>query len=117
MRILIAEDDHTIAQAIKKGLEQEAFAVDVAHGGEDGYNTARTEEYDLIILDILLPGMSGIGITQQLRREALHTPILMLSAKDQVQDKINGLNTGADDYIAKPFSFEELLARVKALMA
>jgi DNA-binding response OmpR family regulator len=116
MRILVVEDDHTIANAIKEGLEQEAFAVDVAYDGEEGYSSARYEEYDLIILDLMLPGMDGIQIARRLREESIHTRILMLSAKGEIPDKIKGLNTGADDYMAKPFSFEELLARVKALL-
>jgi len=110
------EDDHTIAQAIKDGLEQETFAVDVAYDGEDGYHTAAHENYDLIILDIMLPSMSGLEIARKLREDENHTRILMLSAKDQTPDKISGLNTGADDYMAKPFSFEELLARIRALL-
>jgi DNA-binding response OmpR family regulator len=116
MRILVVEDDHTIAQAIRDGLQQESFAVDVAHDGEEGYHTARSEIYDLVILDILLPGLSGLEIARKLRDESNHTRILMLSAKDRTQDRIIGLNTGADDYMVKPFSFEELLARVKALL-
>lgn len=116
MRILVVEDDHTIAQAIKDGLEQEAFAVDVAYEGEDGYLSASNEDYDLILLDVMLPGMSGIEVARQLRRESNHTRILMLTAKDEVTDRVRGLNTGADDYLVKPFSFEELLARIKALL-
>jgi len=110
------EDDHTIAQAIKEGLEQESFAVDVDYDGNDGFHSAANEEYDLIILDVMLPGMDGFEIAKQLRVEKIHCPILMLTAKDRVPDKVRGLNTGADDYMVKPFSFEELLARVKALM-
>jgi len=116
MRILIVEDDHTIAQAIREGLQQELFALDVVFDGEEGYLTATGEEYDLLILDVLLPHMGGIEIARRLRQENNHTRILMLSAKDQVMDRIKGLNTGADDYMAKPFSFEELLARIKALL-
>lgn len=115
MRILVVEDEHRIAAAIKKGLEQERYAVDVAYTGTDGYDLATTEEYDLILLDILLPGMDGIAICAALRSQGIHTPILMLTAKGQIQDKITGLDTGADDYLTKPFSFEELLARIRAL--
>lgn len=115
MRILIIEDEHKIANSIKKGLEQELFAVDVAFTGTEGYDLASTEDYDLIILDLMLPGMNGIQICTKLRAEQIHTPILMLTAKGQVQDKVAGLNAGADDYLTKPFAFEELLARVKAL--
>src|SRR5438874_9789836 len=112
MRILVIEDDHTIAQAIKEGLEQEAFAVDTVYDGEEGFNSAFYEDYDLIVLDLMLPGMNGLDIAQKLREAKKHTRILMLTAKDQVPDKIRGLNTGADDYMVKPFSFEELLARI-----
>jgi two-component system, OmpR family, response regulator len=116
MKVLVVEDDHTIAQALKDGLVQETFAVDIAYNGEDGYSSACEDEYDLIILDNMLPGKSGLEIAAQLRTNANHTRILMLSAKDQLPDKIRGLNMGADDYMVKPFSFEELLARVKALL-
>jgi DNA-binding response OmpR family regulator len=116
MRILIVEDDHTIAQAIKEGLEQESFAVDVAYDGEEGYLSASNDEYDLMLLDVMLPKMSGIEVAQKLRDEANHTRILMLTARDQLRDKVRGLNIGADDYMVKPFSFEELLARVRALL-
>jgi DNA-binding response OmpR family regulator len=115
MRILVVEDEHKIAQSLKKGLEQESFAVDLAFTGDEGYDLATTEEYDLIILDLLLPGMSGIDICRSLREKQIHTPILMLTAKGQIEDKVMGLNSGADDYLTKPFAFEELLARVKAL--
>lgn len=116
MRILVVEDEHRIAQAIKEGLEQESYAVDVAYDGEDGYNTASSEEYDLIILDIMLPHMDGYTVCKKLRDDENHTPILMLTAKDQNKDIVQGLDTGADDYLPKPFSFEVLLARVRALM-
>jgi len=112
----VVEDDHTIAQAIKEGLEQEAFAVDVEYDGEAGYLAAGAEDYDLIILDVMLPGMGGLEVAAKLRAEANHTRILMLTAKDQVPDRVRGLNTGADDYMIKPFSFEELLARIRALL-
>ena len=115
MRILVVEDEHKIASSIKKGLEQEAFAVDLAFSGNDGYDLASSENYDLIILDVMLPEMSGIQICQKLREANIHTPILMLTARGQVSDKVEGLNSGADDYLTKPFAFEELLARVKAL--
>ena len=115
MRILIVEDEHLIANSIKKGLEQERYAVDVAYDGELGFDLASTEDYDLIILDILLPKMDGITICKELRKNSIHTPIIMLTAKTQIKDKIEGLNAGADDYLIKPFSFKELLARIKAL--
>jgi DNA-binding response OmpR family regulator len=116
MRLLIIEDEHKIANSIKKGLEQESFAVDVSYQGSDGYDLASSEDYDVIILDIMLPDLDGISICQKLRSQQIHTPILMLTAKGQLDDKVNGLNAGADDYLTKPFAFEELLARVRALI-
>ncbi len=115
MRILIVEDEHRIANTIKKGLQQEHFAVDVAYDGQSGYDLASTEEYDILILDLMLPGKDGIAICKDLRKNGNHTPILMLTAKSQIQDKVEGLDSGADDYLTKPFSFEELLARIYAL--
>lgn len=116
MRILIVEDEHKIANSIKQGLEQESYAVDTAFTGTDGFDLASTEDYDLIILDILLPGMDGVALCKKLRTGGIHTPILMLTAKGQLTDKVEGLNAGADDYLTKPFAFEELLARVRALI-
>lgn len=115
MRILLIEDEHRIANSIKKGLEQEHYAVDIAYDGLDGFDLATTEDYDLLILDLMLPGMDGLKICQELRQKQIHTPILILTAKGQVEDKIKGLDGGADDYLTKPFSFEELLARIRAL--
>jgi DNA-binding response OmpR family regulator len=115
MRILVVEDEHRIANSIKKGLEQERYAVDVAYTGNDGYDLASTEDYDLILLDIMLPEMNGIEICKELRKNKIHIPILMLTAKGQTEDKVAGLDAGADDYMTKPFSFDELLARVRAL--
>jgi len=116
MKILVVEDEHKIAHAIREGLEQESYAVDVAYDGQEGLNSALYEEYDLIILDVMLPGIDGFEICKQLRANRNHTPILMLTAKDQNRDIIRGLDTGADDYLVKPFSFEILLARVRALL-
>lgn len=116
MRILVVEDEHKIANSIKKGLEQEKYAVDVVYDGAEGYDYASAEEYDLIILDRLLPGMEGIEITKKLRAKNIHTPILMLTAKVLIKDKVEGLNIGADDYVTKPFAFAELVARVRALI-
>lgn len=116
MKILVVEDEHRIAQSIKKGLEQEKFTVDICFDGSNGYDLASSEDYDLIILDLMLPGMDGLKICRLLREKNNHTPILILSAKGQLQDKISGFETGADDYVTKPFSFEELLARVRALI-
>lgn len=115
MRILVIEDEHKIANSIKKGLEQESFAVDVAYNGNEGYDLAGGENYEVIVLDLMLPGMAGLTICQKLRAENIHTPILILTAKGQLSDKIEGLNSGADDYLVKPFAFEELLARIRAL--
>ena len=116
MRILIIEDDRKIANAIKKGFEQESYAVDVSYDGKDGFGSAMTIEYDAIILDRMLPEIDGIKVCQALRDKHINTPILILTAKDQTRDKIEGLNAGADDYLVKPFAFEELLARVRALL-
>jgi DNA-binding response OmpR family regulator len=117
MRILIVEDEHKIANAIKEGLTEESYAVDVVYEGNEGLNAAQYEDYDLIILDRMLPGgMDGVEICRKLRAGGKHTPILMLTARDQIRDRVEGLNAGADDYLVKPFSFEELLARVKALL-
>lgn len=115
MRILVVEDEHRIAQTIKKGLKQERYAVDIAYDGATGYDLASTEDYDVMILDRMLPEMTGIDMCTKLRKNGNHTPILMLTAKSQTTDKIEGLDAGADDYLTKPFSFEELLARIRAL--
>lgn len=115
MRILVVEDEHKIANSIKKGLEQEAYAVDVAYDGVEGFDLAATEDYDVIVLDLMLPGMDGVELCRRLRDEKKHTPILMLTAKGELKDKVRGLDSGADDYLVKPFAFEELLARVRAL--
>ena len=116
MKILIIEDEHKIANSIKKGLEQESYAIDIAYDGQQGFDLAATEDYDVIILDLMLPKMDGTEICQRLRKEEnIHTPILILTARGQLSDKVNGLNAGADDYLVKPFAFAELLARIKAL--
>ncbi|HOZ80769.1 MAG TPA: response regulator transcription factor [Candidatus Woesebacteria bacterium] len=115
MKILVVEDDHRIATSLKKGLELEHYTVDLAFDGIEGYDLASDAKYDLILLDLMLPGMDGLEICRKLRQETNHTPILMLTAKSSIEDKVTGLNDGADDYLAKPFAFEELLARIKAL--
>ena len=117
VRILVVEDDRKIANAVKKGLERESFAVDVAMDGLDGLDLALTEEYDLVILDRMLPNVrDGAEICERLRRSGKDTPVLMLTARAEVADRVEGLNMGADDYLVKPFAFEELLARVRALL-
>jgi DNA-binding response OmpR family regulator len=115
MRILVVEDEHKIANSIKRGFEQETWATDVAYDGEQGYDMASSEDYDVIVLDLMLPKMDGMEICRKLRAEEIHTPILMLTARGELGDRVEGLNSGADDYLVKPFAFEELLARVKAL--
>lgn len=117
MRILVVEDEHKIANAIQQGLKQQSFAVDVAYNGDDGLGLALNEPYDLIILDRMLPGaVDGIGILRQLRATGKHIPVLLLTAKDRIMDRAEGLNAGADDYLGKPFAFVELIARVRALL-
>jgi heavy metal response regulator len=116
MKILVVEDDKRIAGFIQKGLKEEQHAVDVVHNGEDGEFWAEVNEYDLIILDIMLPKKNGIAVCRSLREKNVNTPIIMLTARDTVDDKIEGLDSGADDYLCKPFSFDELLARSRALL-
>ncbi len=115
MKLLVVEDEHKIAQSIKRGFEQESMVVDVAYDGAEGFDLAVSGDYDVIVLDMMLPSLDGLSFCTQLRGENIHTPILILTAKGQLQDKIEGLDAGADDYLTKPFAFEELLARVKAL--
>ncbi len=115
MRALVIEDEHRIANALKRGLQQERYAVDVAYTGTTGYDLALSEEYDIILLDVMLPEMDGFTICRKLRDQQVHTPILLLTAKGQTTDTITGLDAGADDYLTKPFAFTELLARMRAL--
>jgi DNA-binding response OmpR family regulator len=114
VKILVIEDEKNIANFVKDGLKSEGYAVDVSLNGEEGFYKADECDYDLIILDIMLPGMDGIEITKKLRAAGKSVPILILSARDAVEDRVKGLNAGADDYLVKPFSFDELLARVNA---
>lgn len=116
MRILIVEDEVKIANAMKRALELQKYAVDVVYDGHAGLDLAIGEKFDLIILDLMLPGIEGLVICRKIRQEGIHTPILMLTAKGQVTDKVVGLDVGADDYMVKPFSFEELFARIRALV-
>ncbi|HEX8931800.1 MAG TPA: response regulator transcription factor [Patescibacteria group bacterium] len=115
MKVLVIEDEHKIANSIKQGLEQEKFIVDVAFAGQTGLDLAVSEDYDVIILDRLLPEIDGVEIVKKVRSSNIHTPILFLTAKGQIEDRVEGLNAGADDYLTKPFAFLELLARVRAL--
>lgn len=115
MKVLVVEDEHRIANTIKKGLEQEHYTVDVAYEGTSGFDLGSSGDYDLLILDLMLPEIDGITICKNLRKNNIHTPIIILTAKGQIQDKVAGLDAGADDYLTKPFSFEELLARVRAV--
>lgn len=116
MKILVVEDERIIAHAIKEGLEQDGYAVDVAYDGEEGYGAASADEYDVIISDVMMPEMNGYEMVAKLRADGNKAPILMLTAKDQERDVIKGLDTGADDYLSKPFAFGVLLARVRALL-
>ena len=109
MKRLVVDDEVRIAEAIKQGLEQEGYAVDVEHDGEDGYNAARADEYDVIILDVMMPVMNGFEVAEKLRKDGNTTPILMLTAKDQSRDIVTGLDSGADDYLPKPFSLPPAL--------
>ncbi len=116
MRILVIDDDRRLCSVIRRGLLEEAYAVDLAYDGEEGEYLAEVNPYDLIILDIMLPNKDGIQVCRELRAKKINTPILMLTAKDTVEDRVRGLDTGADDYLVKPFAFNELLARVRALL-
>ncbi len=116
MRILIAEDDLKVAGFLKKGLQEEHYAVDVCHDGEDALYYTQVNKYDLIILDVMLPKKNGYMVCREIRQSAVVTPILILTAKAQLEDKVKGLHEGADDYLTKPFAFEELLARIQALL-
>lgn len=116
MRILIIEDEQRLSNTIRKGLVEEGFAVDRAYDGQEGQYLAESEEYDLIILDVMLPKIDGVTLCQNLRAKKIKTPILMLTAKTTVEDKVKGLDSGADDYMTKPFSFIELRSRIQALL-
>ena len=116
MRVLLIEDEKNVSAFIKQGLEEDFYTVDVAEDGIDGYGMATSQTYDLIILDLMLPGMDGKEICKKLRDLGIKTPILMLTALNTIPDKVEGLESGADDYLTKPFSFSEMLARIRALM-
>lgn len=116
MRILLVEDEKKMASFIERGLKEEGYVVDLAYDGEAGWEYASTNEYDAIILDLMIPKISGLVLCGRIRQAGNRTAILMLTARDSVEDKIKGLDQGADDYLTKPFSFEELLARLRALL-
>jgi len=116
MRILLVEDDLKIASFVQKGLKAAGFAVDHASDGEDGLHMALTEPYDTAIIDIMLPGLDGLSLIKKMRQEKMNTPVIILSAKGSIDDRVKGLQTGSDDYLTKPFAFSELLARVQALI-
>jgi len=116
MRILVVEDEKSIARFIRQGLEEAGYAVDVAEDGQEGLQYARVADYDILVLDIMLPGVDGLELLRALRREGKKTPALMLTARDTVDDRVQGLDAGADDYLVKPFAFPELLARIRALL-
>jgi DNA-binding response OmpR family regulator len=116
MRILVVEDEQKVANALREGLESERFDVIVAPTGEDAFFRVNTEKFDLILLDLMLPGRDGLQILTTVRKRGLETPVLLLTARDSIEDRVTGLNSGADDYLVKPFAFEELLARIRALL-
>ena len=116
MKILVVEDEPKAAAYLRDGLSEHGFVIDVANNGEDGLHLARTEEYDLLILDVLVPGCDGWSILSQLRTESRQIPVLFLTARDSVQDRVKGLELGADDYLVKPFAFSELLARIRSVL-
>jgi len=116
MRILVVDDDKNLCCTIKRGLEENAFAVDCVHNGDDGLYYASSTPYDLIILDVMMPLKSGFEVCRELRLKKDDTPVLMLTAKDEIEDRVTGLDLGADDYLIKPFDFSELLARIRALL-
>lgn len=116
MRILLVEDEKKMSSFIERGLREEGFVVDTAFDGETGWDYANTNDYALVILDLMLPKMNGIAVCGKIREKGLRVPVLMLTARDAVEDKVKGLDAGADDYLTKPFAFDELLARIRALM-
>ncbi len=116
MKILVVEDEKHLAEILKKGLEEKGFTVDLSYDGEEGLYMAETYPYDAILLDIILPEIDGLTILKRLRQKGINLPVVMLTAKGEIEDKISGLDLGADDYVAKPFEFSELLARLKAVI-
>jgi len=115
-RILVVEDESKVARALREGLERQGYEVVVAPNGEEGFFLVNAEEFDLVILDLMLPGRDGLQVLSTLRKRGLQTPVLILTARDAIEDRVEGLDKGADDYLVKPFAFPELLARVRALL-
>src|SRR5215469_12913742 len=115
MRVLIVEDDHRLAASVRRGLEDDGIAADLVYDGEEAVAAALTTSYDVILLDVMLPRIDGIEVSRQLRNRRMHAPILMLTARDSVDDRVRGLESGADDYLVKPFALREVVARIKAL--
>ena len=115
MRLLVVEDDRSLAEALRRGLTQEGHVVDVSHDGAEGLHVAQSGIHDGLVLDVMLPSIDGMGIARSLREDGSHLPILMLTARDALPDRIRGFDAGADDYLTKPFAFEELLARLRAI--
>ena len=115
-RLLVVEDEAKVARALREGLEREKYEVVVAPTGEEGFFLVNAEEFDLVILDLMLPGRDGLQVLSTLRKRGMHTPVLILTARDAIEDRVEGLDKGADDYLVKPFAFPELLARVRALL-
>jgi two-component system, OmpR family, copper resistance phosphate regulon response regulator CusR len=116
MRILVVEDELKVANALKEGLEDERYEAVIAHTGEDAFFRINTEQFDVILLDVMLPGRDGLQILTSIRKHGINTPVLLLTARDSLQDRVAGLNSGADDYLVKPFAFAELVARIRALL-
>src|SRR2546423_12179176 len=116
MRVLVAEDHPSLARSVADGLREEGYAVDLTCDGDEALHMATSQTYDGIVLDIMLPGKDGWGVLSYLRRQQVRTPVLCLTARDSIEDRVKGLNLGADDYLIKPFAFEELIARVRAMI-
>ncbi len=116
MRILLVEDERTVAEALREGLEIDSYSVEIAHTGEEGFYQLNSGQFDLVILDVMLPGRTGIEVLSTARKQGIRTPVLLLTARDAVEDRVKGLDAGADDYLVKPFAFAELSARVRALL-
>lgn len=116
MRLLVVEDDKKIASFLERGLQEAGFSVDICHDGLDGLSLALTEPYEAAVIDIMLPGLDGLSLIERIRERGIQTPVLILSARQSVDDRVEGLQRGGDDYMVKPFSFNELLARIQALL-